>query len=218
MATPARDQAQLTDGLLALGLSPGLAPTLLVYRDLLARWNRAYNLSAVRDAQAMIPRHLLDSLSVLAYLPAGRLLDVGTGPGLPGIPIALAQPERAVTLLESNGKKVRFLRQVCLEMQLTNVIVEACRIEAYRPSEPFAAVICRAFTEVGRFWELAQPLLAPNGVALAMKGREQPEEFAALEQAGVVWRSQSLSVPGLDAERRLLIISQNTLGAESTTG
>lgn len=197
----------LSDGLVELGLNPELTDALRQYRDLLARWNRVYNLSAVRDPNAMIARHLLDSLAVLPWLPEGRLLDVGTGPGLPGIPIALAQPNRAVTLLESNGKKVRFLRQVCLEMRLDNVAVIASRLEDYRADERFDGVICRAFTDATSFWHGVERLLRPHASALAMKGRVQPEELAGIEQAGVSYRWQPLFVPGLDAERHLLIMT-----------
>ena len=201
------DADALSHGLASLELRPELAGPLHQYRDLLVRWNRVYNLSAVRDPQAMIARHLLDSLAVLAWLPQGRLLDVGTGPGLPGIPIALAQPNRAVALLESNGKKVRFLRQVCLEMQLDNVEVVASRLEDYRPDALFDGVICRAFTDAVSFWHGVERLLSPQCPALAMKGRVQPEELAGVEQAGVSCRWQPLWVPGLDAERHLLIMT-----------
>jgi len=204
----------LTDGLATLGVQPALAEPLLAYRDLLARWNRVYNLSAVRDPAAMIPRHLLDSLVVQPWLPAGPLLDVGTGPGLPGIPLALAEPDRPVTLLESNGKKTRFLAQAVLELGLSNVEVVQSRLEDYAPSERFAGVICRAFSEAGRFWQGVRHLLAPGAPALAMKGRRQDSELAGLEQAGVSCRWQTLDVPGLDAERHLLIMT----GIEPATG
>jgi 16S rRNA methyltransferase GidB len=204
----------LSAGLSALGQPSALAQRLLAYRDLLQRWNRVYNLSAVRNPEAMVTRHLLDSLSVLPWLADGDLLDVGTGPGLPGIPIALAQPSRPVTLVESNGKKVRFLRQVCLEMQLDNVAVVPNRIEEYNPMTRFNGVICRAFTEAFAFWQGTARLLSTSGIAIAMKGRLKPAELAALDQAGVNYRSQPLAVPGLDAERHLLIM----MGSRPATG
>lgn len=203
-------EAALRSGMAGLGVDDGIAPALLDYRDLLSRWNRVYNLSAVREPAAMVSRHLLDSLSVLAWLPPGALLDVGTGPGLPGLPIALAQPDRPVTLLESNGKKVRFLRQACLELGLGNVTIAPVRLEAYTPPRPFEAVICRAFTDAAGFWHGVSGLLAPQGQALAMKGRRQGEALAGLEQAGVSCRWQPLVVPGLDAERHLLIMQGET--------
>ncbi len=204
----------LRRGMDALGMDDAIAPALLAYRDLLARWNRVYNLSAVRDPGEMVPRHLLDSLSVLPWLPSGRLLDVGTGAGLPGIPIALAQPDRSVTLLECNGKKVRFIRQACLELGLGNVVIAPGRLESFTVAEPFNGVICRAFTDAAGFWDGVVRLLAPRGEALAMKGRRETEELAALAQAGVSCQWQPLVVPGLDAERHLLIMK----GQKPVTG
>ena len=200
----------LGHGLRRLDLDPALAMPLLAYRDLLARWNRVYNLSAVRDPDAMVARHLLDSLAVLPWLPAGRLLDVGTGPGLPGIPLAIAQPDRAVVLLESNGKKVRFLRQVVLEQRLANVEIVHRRLEAYEPTRRYEAVICRAFADAAGFWHGVARLLHPEGVALAMKGQRQGEELAGLDAAGVSSTWQPLRVPGLEAERHLLIMKGTT--------
>lgn len=208
------DRMALAAGLEALDLSAALASPLLAYRDLLARWNRVYNLSAVRDPAAMVSRHLLDSLVVLPWLPSGALLDVGTGPGLPGIPMALAEPDRRVTLLESNGKKTRFMEQARLELGLDNVEVVHARLEHYAPTAPFAGVICRAFSDAGAFWHGVRHLLAPGAPALAMKGRRQDSELAGLAQAGVSCRWQRLDVPGLDAERHLLIMK----GMEPVTG
>ena len=204
----------LAAGLGTLALDPDLAEPLIAYRDLLARWNRVYNLSAVRDAKAMVPRHLLDSLAVLPHLPAGPLLDVGTGPGLPGIPIAIAQPSRPVTLLEANGKKARFLRQARLELGLENVEIAEVRLEHYQSEAGFAVIICRAFSEALAFWQGVAPLLADDGLAIAMKGRRDEAELAALTKAGVSWQAQDLTVPGLEAERHLLLLK----GAASATG
>lgn len=193
------------------GVDPALSRQLLAYRDLLARWNRVYNLSAVRDPEVMVSRHLLDSLAVLPWLPAGPMLDVGSGAGLPGIPIALAEPDRPVTLLESNSKKVRFLRQVCLELKPENVQIAETRLEAYTAPSRFSVVICRAFSEALSFWQGVAHLLAPNGQAIAMKAKTHDAELAALRQAGVSFRQQPLQVPGLDAERHLLIMSGTTM-------
>lgn len=200
----------LLAGLEALGLDSALATPLTAYRDCLARWNRVYNLSAVRDPEAMITRHLLDSLVVLPYLPAGALLDVGTGPGLPGIPIAIAEPSRPVTLLEANGKKTRFLRQARLELGLENIEVAEVRLEHYASDPRFAVIICRAFSEAIAFWRGALPYLATGGVAIAMKGRRDEAELAALTKAGVSWKIQDLAVPGLNAERHLLLMHSAT--------
>ena len=199
-------RALLTAALRQLSLPVDLAQPLLAYRDLLVRWNRVYNLSAVRDPAEMIPRHLLDSLVVRPWLPAGTLLDVGTGPGLPGIPLALADPDRPITLLESNGKKIRFLRQACLELQIGNVQVVHDRLENHASEPGYHAVICRAFTDAAAFWRGVVHLLRPGAPALAMKGRRQPTELAGLKDDGVSCRWQRLDVPGLDAERHLLIM------------
>lgn len=209
-----RAASALLAGLKALSLDTALAEPLTAYRDLLVRWNRVYNLSAVRDPQAMVTRHLLDSLVVLPHLPTGALLDVGTGPGLPGIPIAIAEPSRPVTLLEANGKKARFLRQARLELGLENIDVAEVRLEHY-PSDPrFAVIICRAFSEAIAFWRGASPYLAEGGLAIAMKGRRDEAELAALTKAGVSWQAQDLTVPGLKAERHLLLMQS----AERVTG
>ena len=209
MGADAAAAKTLETGLATLSLAADLAQPLLAYRDLLARWNRVYNLSAVRDPEAMITRHLLDSLVVLPWLPPGRLLDVGTGPGLPGIPIALAQPSRAVVLLESNSKKTRFLQQVALELALDNIEIAHSRLEDHRPARPYDGAICRAFSEAARFWAGVAPLLAPQAPALAMKGRRQTQELAGLAAAGVSCRWQALDVPGLNAERHLLIMRKS---------
>ncbi|PZA00769.1 16S rRNA (guanine(527)-N(7))-methyltransferase RsmG [Gammaproteobacteria bacterium 2W06] len=204
-----RDAARLRDGLARWGLDPAVVPALIAYRDLLARWNRVYNLSAVRDPQAMIPRHLLDSLAVVPWLPEGALLDIGTGAGLPGLPIAIAQPQRPVTLLEPNNKKVRFLRQACLALKLDNVTLVAERIEDFDPAQPYAAAICRAFTDAAGFWAVAAPRVADNAPVIAMKGRPEAESLAGLEAAGVSCRRQPLEIPGLDASRHLLIMERS---------
>lgn len=204
-----RDVARLRDGLERWGLDPAVVPDLIAYRDLLTRWNRVYNLSAVRDPQAMIPRHLLDSLAVVPWLPDGHLVDIGTGAGLPGLPIAIAQPQRPVTLVESSGKKVRFLRQVCLTLALENVTIVPARIEDVVSEEPYAAAICRAFTDAEGFWALASRLIDDAGQVIAMKGRPGTEPLPGLETAGVSWRQQSLEVPGLDASRHLIIMERS---------
>jgi 16S rRNA (guanine527-N7)-methyltransferase len=210
-AADGQDAALLRTGVKRLGLDPDASAlaALMAYRDLLARWNRVYNLSAVRDPQAMIPRHLLDSLAVLPWLPDGALLDVGSGAGLPGLPIAIAQPQRPVTLLEPNQKKVRFLRQVCLALGLDNVTLVAERIEAFDPPQPFAGAICRAFTDAAGFWAVAAPRVAESAPVIAMKGRPEAESLAGLETAGVSWRRQPLAIPGLDASRHLLIMERS---------
>lgn len=198
-------ERQLDQGLAALGLNtPGLRAGLLRYLELLQKWNKAYNLSAVRDPAEMVTRHLLDSLAVLPWVRGPRLLDIGSGPGLPGIPLALARPELEVVLLDSNGKKTRFLTQARLELGIANIQVVNARVEDYAPEQRFDTIISRAFAELGLFVELAAPLLAEQGALLAMKGRLDENELEKIPAERVKLDSHRLEVPGLDAERHLV--------------
>lgn len=196
----------LDAGLRQLGLDLQLQSPLLDYLSLLTKWNRAYNLSAVREPLEMVTRHLLDSLVVLPWIDGARLLDVGSGAGLPGIPLALARPDLQVVLLDSNGKKTRFLQQAKLELGLANVEVVNERVESYRPSQPFDIVISRAFSELSEFLRLTDHLLAPTGRWLAMKGRLDENELAEISPDRV--KLHPLRVPGLDAERHLIEITR----------
>jgi 16S rRNA (guanine527-N7)-methyltransferase len=204
--------ARLDAGLAALGVvaTGQQRRQLLDFVGLLARWNRAYNLTAVRDPAEMIPRHLLDSLAVLPWVRRGPVLDAGTGPGLPGLPLAILRPELAFTLLDSNGKKVRFVRQAVLELGLGNVMPVQARLQAYRPRANFATITARALAPLAGLCADCAPLAAPGGVLLALKGREPGQEVAALvaappprvRTAAVV--VHPLTVPMLDAERCLI--------------
>lgn len=178
---------------------------LLDYVELLARWNATYNLSAVRDPLEMITRHLLDSLAVAPWVRGHSLVDLGTGPGLPGIPLAVIAPERAVTLVDSNGKKTRFLRAAVRELGLANVQVLESRVEALRGQ--YDCVTARAFASLADMLAWGGHLLAPDGLWLALKGRVAPEELAAVPAPFVVRAVQALRVPGLDAERCVVIIA-----------
>ncbi|MDN5869275.1 MAG: 16S rRNA (guanine(527)-N(7))-methyltransferase RsmG [Nitrococcus sp.] len=178
----------------------------LHYIELLERWNRAFNLTAVRAPGDMVTCHILDSLAVHPYVRGARLLDIGSGGGLPGIPLALASPKRTVVLLDSNGKKVRFLRQVVLELELANVTVVQARAEKFRPAVHFDTVIARAFGDLLALLWIARPLLAAGGRVLAMKAREPTHELQRLAGEGVSWRCQPLDVPGLAAQRRVIVI------------
>ena len=199
------DRDRLAGGLQALGVSLNDAQqqALLDYRDLLVKWNRAYNLTAVRDPGEMIQRHLLDSLSVLAHLDDRDTLDVGTGAGLPGIPLAIARPDLRFVLLDSNGKKTRFVRHARRELGLSNVEVVNTRVEQYRnaPSQ----IISRAFAALPDMLQALAPLITDGSRVLAMKAAAADQELAGLP-AG--WRAQvaPLSVPGL-AEARVLVIA-----------
>lgn len=208
------DDARLDAGLAALGLAlPAAARRgLLDYLTLLEKWNRAYNLTAVRDRDEMVARHLLDSLSIVRYIQVPRIIDVGTGAGLPGIPLALALPDCRFVLLDSNRKKTRFLTQAVAELRLGNITVECRRAEEYRPEAGFDTVVTRAFASLAEIVTAAGHLCRSDGCLLAMKGRYPEGELAALPPSFRVLAVESLRVPGLDAERYLIRLVR----AEST--
>jgi 16S rRNA (guanine527-N7)-methyltransferase len=181
---------------------------LLDYVELLAKWNQAYNLTAVRDPVEMVTRHLLDSLAIAPFLCGGRVLDVGSGAGLPGIPLALTFPERQFVLLDSNGKKTRFMVQAVATLGLLNVEIVPARVEDYRPAEPFATVVSRAFASLTDFLRLTGQLCAPDGCWLAMKGEAPETELQALPP-GLTAQVRVLRVPGLDAQRCVVQINRN---------
>ncbi|MEA3638717.1 MAG: 16S rRNA (guanine(527)-N(7))-methyltransferase RsmG [Lamprobacter sp.] len=227
--TDAVDAAELRERLASglAAMAPVIAETvdetargqLVKYVQLLTRWNRAYNLTAVRDPREQVPRHLLDSLAVLPWVVRGPVLDLGTGAGLPGIPLAIARPRLAFTLLDSNGKKTRFVRQVVLELGLKNVVVVQARLEAYQPEQKFATIVARALSSLASLWVNARGLAIADGRLLALKGPLAEDELAALMaradvdseasssvSAGVVAqpRIHPLVVPGVDGERSLI--------------
>ncbi|TDX28795.1 16S rRNA m(7)G-527 methyltransferase [Modicisalibacter xianhensis] len=203
--TPACEQ-RLDQGLDRLGIAidTQARERLLALLALLHKWNRAYNLTAVRSAEEMVTRHLLDSASVMPLVRGPRLLDVGSGPGLPGLVLAILDPQLAVTLLDSNGKKVRFQRQAVLELGLDNVTPVQARVEAYRVEAPFEQIISRAFASLSDFVELTEPLLAADGEWLAMKGRAAEQESQALPASIALVERRELHVPGDEASRQLL--------------
>lgn len=202
-------ETRLAEGLAALGLAlpPAAQTKLIEYIKLLEKWNRVHNLTAVREPEQMVVLHLLDSLSVLPHLDnKTSLLDVGTGAGLPGIPLAIARPELDVTLLDSNHKKTTFLAQAKAELGLPNIRIETGRVESYRPSKPFDVVVSRAFSELSDFVTQARHLVAPDGVMLAMKGVYPFDEIARLPSTHVVSKVDELHVPLLDAKRHLVTL------------
>jgi len=196
----------LPEGLAALGIDlPDTAQQqLLAFRDLLLKWNKTYNLTALRDPAQAISHHLLDSLAILPYVNDGALLDVGSGGGLPGIPLAIARPQLSVRMVDTVQKKATFLQQAAIQLGLKNVAVDHARVEEL--SGQYAQISSRAFAELKLFVELTRHLLAPGGRWLAMKGVRPDEEIAALPADVVVDRIVPLSVPGLDAERHLIIL------------
>lgn len=202
-------QEKLTQGLLALGLdlTPATQQKLIDYLKLLAKWNKVHNLTAVRDIEEMVTLHLLDSLVVLPHIKSGSLLDVGSGAGLPGIPLALVRPDLDITLLDSNNKKSVFQRQAKAELALENVRVVCSRVEEFRPEQKFGQIISRAFSDLAEFVRLTRHLIADQGQWLAMKGVYPYDEIAQLAEmsADVV----PLCVPGLEAQRHLVFLKAN---------
>jgi 16S rRNA (guanine527-N7)-methyltransferase len=189
---------------LKLGLSSATRRRLLEYLGLLQKWNRVYNLTAVRDAGRMVGLHLLDSLAVMPHIAGRTILDVGSGAGLPGIPLALALNETQVTMLDSNEKKAAFLRQAAIELELTNTTIVCERVEAWRPPAKFDLVISRAFSDLGAFLAAAGRLCAPSGNIVAMKGSVHDEELARIPEGYRLRDIVPLAVPGLRAERHLV--------------
>ncbi|TNF05928.1 MAG: 16S rRNA (guanine(527)-N(7))-methyltransferase RsmG [Gammaproteobacteria bacterium] len=192
---------------LSLPLSDYQVALLLDYLSLLQKWNRAYNLTAVRDPQEMLHLHLLDSLSIAKDIAGNEMIDVGTGPGLPGIPLAICFPERSFTLLDSNGKKTRFLFQAKNSLGLGNVQEVQSRVEAYQPDRSYDAVISRAFSSLADMVEKCSHLLAPDGRFYAMKGQYPQQELSELPKHYNVIASHRLDVPGVEAQRHLVEIA-----------
>jgi len=206
------DAARLERGLAAMGLDlPESAHEKLVaYASLLAKWNKVYNLTAIRDASQMLTHHLLDSLVILPHLaPVGHLADIGSGGGLPGIPLAIARPELQVTSIETVNKKATFQQQAKIELKLENFHPLCARVEDVQPARLFDGIVSRAFAELADFIRLSAHLLAPQGRFYAMKGVYPHEEIARLPAGFRVADSLELSVPDLDAHRHLIIIERN---------
>jgi len=198
--------ATLARGLddLAISLDSAAQQQLLDYLSLLAHWNRRYNLTAIRDQRGMVTRHLLDSLAIVPHVNASRCIDVGTGAGLPGIPLAIALPDQQFTLLDSNGKKSRFLIQAIASLGLPNTEVVKSRVDEYRPRQSFDAVLSRAFASLGDMIAGCRHLLRPDGQFLAMKGQHPVDELREIQDRAELLGIEDLSVPGL-AEDRCLV-------------
>lgn len=192
---------------MGIDLSERQTDDLLAYLLLFHKWNKAYNLSAVRDIEQMLPRHILDSLSVVPYIDADNYIDVGTGGGLPGIPLAIMFPEKRFTLLDSNGKKSRFQFQALTELKLENVTVHNGRVEKFQPPELFDGVISRAFASLKDMTDGCHHLLKAGGRFLAMKGIYPEDELSDLAKNYKVSASYPLQVPNEEGERHLLIIT-----------
>ena len=199
---------KLANGLnaLPLELDANIQSRLIDFIHLLVKWNRAYNLTAVRQPEQMVTRHLLDSLVIGPYLQGPSILDVGTGAGLPGIPLALAYPDHHFTLLDSNGKKIRFVTQAVAELGLANVDVIQSRVEAFQPAGRFDTITARAYASIEELVSQTKHLLADGGQYLIMKGVYPVAEVEAMPTGYRIEASHQLNVPKLDAERHLLIV------------
>lgn len=202
---------QLTRGVAALqlALTAAQCTKLLAYLQLLIKWNQVYNLTAIRNPCDMITRHLLDSLAVIPFIKGPRVLDVGTGAGLPGIPLAIALPELEFVLLDSVAKKTRFVVQATSELSLSNVVVKTQRVEKYQSLGLFDTVISRAFSSIAEFITVAGPMCRRNGgVLLAMKGRYPQDELSALPPGYLLKEVTRLTVPDLDEERHVVQLAR----------
>jgi 16S rRNA (guanine527-N7)-methyltransferase len=207
MVTPQHAE-ELTVGARELGieLNESQHNQLLAYLALLIKWNKAYNLTAVRNPDEMVSRHLLDSLSIMSFIDGERWLDVGSGGGMPGIPMAILFPGKKITVLDSNGKKTRFLTQVKLELKLDNLEVIHSRAEAFTPQRPFEGIISRAFSSLEDFTQWTRHMGDAGTRWLAMKGLHPADELVALPADFRLDSAQALAVPGCQGQRHLLIL------------
>jgi 16S rRNA (guanine527-N7)-methyltransferase len=198
---------QLRSGAAAMQieLSDAQTAALMDYLGLFQKWNKAYNLTAIREPERMVDLHLLDSLAVHPYIQdADNIIDVGTGPGLPGVVLAIMNPHKHFTLLDSNGKKTRFLFQARTALKLENLTIVNERVEAYHPPQPFDMIVSRAFASLADMTSWCRHLRAENGCFLAMKGQYPEDEIRAIESEFELVASHAIEVPGVEGERHLL--------------
>jgi len=193
-------KALLAEGLEALQLSADV-DRLFDYLSLMRKWNKAYNLTAITSPTEMVTKHLLDSLVIAPYLQGERIIDIASGGGLPGIPLAILHPDKKFVLLDSNGKKTRFLQQVAIELNLNHITIVHSRVEAYHPETKFNTVTSRAFTRLKDMLTLGGHLLAADGICLAMKGKFPEEELADIASLNCEYQAHKLALPGDCAER-----------------
>ena len=201
-----RHQLVAGANILGISLDTVAAETLLSYIALLTKWNKAYNLTAIDDPQRVVSHHLLDCLAIASYVQGSRVLDIGSGAGLPGIPLAITMPEKSFVLLDSNGKKTRFLVQVVAELKLKNIEVANTRVEQYTGAALFDTITARAFSRMGQVIDQSSKLCAPGGHYLFMKGREPTQEIAEIGSDFSVVATHLLVVPGVEGQRRLVVV------------
>ena len=206
MISPIEEELRQGLGELGLFATDQQLNLLLRYLLLLDKWNASFNLSGVVEINSMVSRHLLDSLAINAHLQGSVFVDIGSGAGLPGIPLAILNPENHFILVDSNGKKTRFLFQAKTELGLANIDVENCRIEHYQSAQQIDMVMCRAFSALGDAVSKSQHLLEKEGKFLAMKGRYPEDEIAALPNCFEISKTTKLQIPGNDSERHLIEI------------
>jgi 16S rRNA (guanine527-N7)-methyltransferase len=175
---------------------------------LMQKWNKAYNLSSVRDPEQMLIRHIMDSLAVAPFIKAERIADVGTGPGLPGIPLAIVFPEKHFTLIDSLGKRIRFIKQACYELNIENVEALEARVEDVQPEAGFDIVLSRAFASLADMLNWCEHLVTNNGEFLALKGQLHQDELAQVPSRFVVADTKALVVPSLIGERHVVSIQK----------
>lgn len=202
MSDHAQIQTLLNKGLAPLGLQ-SLCEPLFRYLLLLNKWNLAYNLTAVRDLESMVSKHILDSLAILPWVRGQKIIDVGTGAGLPGIPLAIAKPDTQIVLLDSNGKKIRFLNEVKRQLHLKNLETVQIRVENYHPAQGFDTVISRAFSSLEQMIHWTSHLVAKDGIWLAMKGRYPDTELTQIHHP---YRVEQYTVEGVEGERCCVLI------------
>jgi 16S rRNA (guanine527-N7)-methyltransferase len=200
----------LSEGIaeLALAIDPARVRLFSNYMELIAKWNKVYNLTAIRDPGRMVVEHVLDSLAILPWVTGSQVLDIGSGAGLPGIPLAIARPQWSVTLIDSSHKKATFLRQAVIDLALENVDVVCERVEQFHPGKRFDTVVSRAFAETQHFARVAAPRIGNDGVIVAMKGLYPDEELAQLPNDVRLREVIELRVPGLPAKRTLIIMTK----------
>lgn len=203
---------ELKEGTVALGLpfSDNVFEALDVYLQLLIKWNGSFNLSGISNPDEMVSKHLLDSLAISPFITGKLIADIGTGAGLPGIPLAIANPDKHFILVDSNGKKTRFLFQAKLALKLKNITIENCRIEHYQSNQQIDIVLSRAFSSLSDMANKSAHLLAEDGFLLAMKGRYPEQEIDELTEGFLVAKVNKLQIPGEDAERHLVEIRRST--------